>query len=188
MRDRASPAADSGSVDEAYVERVYRESAADLVIAAYALTGDLTEAEDVVQEAFVRTFARPEKLVRADNPGAWMRVVTLSLARSRYRRRQRFDRLIRRLPAPDHRLPDLEPDRVVLVDAIRQLPWKQREAVTLYYLADLPVGDIATSLRVSPNVVKSRLHRGRQALAELLRDENPGGRSIRALTSGESHG
>lgn len=99
MPDRASPTADSGSADEAYVERVYRESAGDLVIAAYALTGDLTEAEDVVQEAFVRAFARPAKLVRADNPGAWMRVGTLNLARSRFRRRQRFDQLLRRLPA-----------------------------------------------------------------------------------------
>jgi RNA polymerase sigma-70 factor (ECF subfamily) len=156
--------------DEEFVERLYRESAGALVTAAYALTGDLTEAEDAVQEAFVRAFGRPEKVTRADNPVAWMRVVTLNIARSRYRRQQRFDRLLSRLRPADERLPGLEPDHVVLVGAIRQLPRKQREAIALYYLADLSVTDISESLHVSQNVVKSRLHRGRQALAELLGD------------------
>ncbi len=154
------------------MERLYRDSSGALVTAAYALTGDLTEAEDVVQEAFIRAFSRPEKVAHADNPVAWMRVVTLNIARSRFRRRERFDHLLRRLRPAEDRLPGLEPDHVVLVQALRRLPRKQREAIALFYLADLPVTDIAESLRVSPNVVKSRLHRGRLALAEQLGDRD----------------
>ncbi|GAA1705666.1 SigE family RNA polymerase sigma factor [Fodinicola feengrottensis] len=167
MRDIASQL----DRDEAFVEQVYRASAPGLVGAAYALTGDRAEAEDVVQEAFIRALAQPGKVAAADSPGAWMRVVALNIARSRFRRRQTHDRLVRQLPLADERLPEPGPDRVMLVAAIGQLPYEQREAVTLYYLADLSVGDIAESQLVSPNVVKSRLRRGRQALAESLAGE-----------------
>ncbi|WP_163572665.1 RNA polymerase sigma factor [Fodinicola feengrottensis] len=136
MRDIASQL----DRDEAFVEQVYRASAPGLVGAAYALTGDRAEAEDVVQEAFIRALAQPGKVAAADSPGAWMRVVALNIARSRFRRRQTHDRLVRQLPLADERLPEPGPDRVMLVAAIGQLPYEQREAVTLYYLADLSLG------------------------------------------------
>jgi RNA polymerase sigma-70 factor (ECF subfamily) len=155
---------------EAVVERLYRESSRQLLVAAYALTGDLAEAEDAVQEAFVRAFARPGQVARADNPVAWMRIVTLNIARSRFRRRQRLNVLLRRVPPPPVDVPAAEPDRIVLTDVVRLLPRQQREVITLFYLADLSLEDVALTLKVSVNVVKSRLHRGRGTLGKLLRE------------------
>ena len=57
---------------------------------------------------------------------------------------------------------------VALVAALRQLPLDQREAIVLYYLADLSVADIATQIGVPLGTVKARLARGRQALAPML--------------------
>ncbi|GAA1664942.1 RNA polymerase sigma factor [Fodinicola feengrottensis] len=162
--DRPSSAA------EAVVERLYRESSRQLLVAAYALTGDLAEAEDAVQEAFVRAFARPSAVARADNPVAWMRIVTLNIARSRFRRRQRLNVLLRRLPPAPVEVPAAEPDRLFLTQVVRGLPRPQREVITLFYLADLSLEDVAQTLKVSVNVVKSRLHRGRRALAKTLRE------------------
>lgn len=174
----------STTAAEAVVERLYRESSRQLLVAAYALTGDLAEAEDAVQEAFVRAFARPGQVARADNPVAWMRIVTLNIARSRFRRRQRLNVLLRRVPPTPVDLPTTEPDRIVLTDMVRLLPRQQREVITLFYLADLSLEDVALTLKVSVNVVKSRLHRGRATLGKLLREH---GLDLRVTGQPESY-
>lgn len=68
-------------------------------------------------------------------------------------------------------MPGLEPDRVALLNALRQLAGPTRETVVLHYLADLPVDEIAATLGVPSGTVKARLSRGRAALAEILNDD-----------------
>lgn len=50
------------------------------------VTGSVAEAEDVLQEAFVRALDHPRRLLGADNPEGWLRTVAVNLARSRWRR------------------------------------------------------------------------------------------------------
>jgi RNA polymerase sigma-70 factor (ECF subfamily) len=156
------------------LEKLYREAGQQLVLAAYALTGDVSDAQEAVQDAFVRSLVRPAKVLRADNPIGWMRVVTLNIARDRQRRRRRLAVLTRRLPDPVAVLPELDPDRVALKTAIWRLPAVQREAIALFYFADLGVDDIAAALGTPVNTIKTRLRRGRFALAEQLHDRNGG--------------
>ncbi|WP_163506911.1 RNA polymerase sigma factor [Fodinicola acaciae] len=156
------------------VERLYREASGQLVLAAYALTGDLADAQDAVQEAFVKAFQRPSRVANADNPVAWMRTVTINIARGRYRRHRRLGVLLRRIP-PDPAVPGLAPDRVAVLTAVSKLPSGQREAIALHYFADMSVEEIAVCLRTPAGTVKSRLSRGREALAGLLSDERPSG-------------
>lgn len=141
-----------------------------LVTSLYAVTGDLTDAEEVVQEAFVRAIARPGKLSDIDNPEGWLFRVALNLARTRARRRVVLDRIMRRVEPPAD-VPDQSADHVALMAALRQLPPGQRFALALHYLIDLSVDDVATVLGVSVGTVKSRLARGRTALARHYRDD-----------------
>src|SRR3954469_20945602 len=77
----------------------------DLYVASYrrllgqliGVTGSVAEAEDVVQEAFVRGLDHPRRLLGADNPEAWLPTVAVNLARSRWRRAQRLVGLAPRL-------------------------------------------------------------------------------------------
>lgn len=156
------------------LERVYRDAAPRLVLAAYALTGDLEEAQECMQEAFVKACAHPARILRTDNPVAWMRTITVNVARDRMRRKRRFGVLHRLLGRPDD-IPAATPDRVAILTAIKQLPVEQRETVALYYLADLDVREIGEIVGASVNTVKSRLLRGRQALAAALGETIPGG-------------
>jgi RNA polymerase sigma-70 factor (ECF subfamily) len=64
----------------------------------------------------------------------------------------------------------LSADRVALVEALRQLPYEQREAIVLHYIVDLPVGAIAVQLGVPEGTVKARLSRGRSRLAPLVHE------------------
>ncbi|GAA1705800.1 hypothetical protein GCM10009765_64000 [Fodinicola feengrottensis] len=167
---QAEPAGAPARAAREIIERLYRESSRYLLVTAFALTGDRAEAEDAVQEAFVRAFATPALVLRADNPVAWMRTVTMNIARSRIRRKQRLRMLLPRLAEPEStNLPGLAPERIVLMNAVRRLPARQRETIALFYLADMSIQETAEALEVSVTSVKTRLHRGRNALAELLR-------------------
>lgn len=152
------------------IRQVYLACYRRLVAQLYVVTGDLADAHDTVQEAFVRALTRPRVFAQLDNPEAWLRTVAINLARSRWRRLRRFDGLIGRVdqPTPVDRGLDLSPDRVALMAAIRDLPLAQRTVITLYYFVDLPVTEIAETLRVPDGTVKARLARARTRLGELL--------------------
>jgi RNA polymerase sigma-70 factor (ECF subfamily) len=79
-----------------------------------------------------------------------------------------FSVLAPRLATPAD-VPGVSEDHVAVVDALRTLPYQQRETLTLFYLGDLSVQEIATTLGVADGTVKSRLNRGRTALTALLR-------------------
>ncbi|WP_255510233.1 RNA polymerase sigma factor [Micromonospora sp. AP08] len=157
-----------------HVRQVYAASAARLVAQMYAMTGDYAEAQDVVQEAFVRALARPARFREVANPEAWLRTVALNVARSRHRRRVLLHGLVRsgRLDPARPSAPDLTPDHVALVAALQRLPRQARETVVLHHLADLPVTEVATALGCSVEAVKTRLVRARRALADHLGDED----------------
>ncbi|MFG2107146.1 RNA polymerase sigma factor [Micromonospora chersina] len=156
-----------------HVRQVYAASAARLVAQMYAMTGDYAEAQDVVQEAFVRALARPARFREVTNPEAWLRTVALNVARSRHRRRVLLHGLVRsgRLDPAQPSAPGLTPDHVALVAALQRLPRQARETVVLHHLADLPVTEVATALGCSVEAVKTRLVRARRALADHLGDE-----------------
>jgi RNA polymerase sigma-70 factor (ECF subfamily) len=147
-------------------------SAGRLVAQLYAMTGDFAEAQDVVQEAFVRALARPGRLRQVDNPEAWLRTVAMNLARSRHRRRALFDRLVRsgQVDQTNRHTPGLSPDHVALVTALQRLPETTRKTVVLHHIADLPVAEVARVMGCSVEAVKTRLVRGRRALAGHLDD------------------
>lgn len=154
------------------IAEIYRGCAQRIVIAAYGLTGNLAEAQDAVQEAFVRAVASPRRVLAADKPEKWLLTVALNVARSRYRRRQKLDMLLRRQPPEPAALPGMSPNRVALLRAIRELPEKQRTAIALHHLADVDVAEVAAILNAPVGTVKSWLTRGRAKLAALLADED----------------
>ncbi|MFE4173330.1 SigE family RNA polymerase sigma factor [Streptomyces sp. NPDC056909] len=133
----------------------------------YALTGDHSEAQDVVQEAFVRAWDRRQSFLADEAPEAWIRTVAMRLAVSRWRRARRWLELVRRDPAPD-RTPGPDPEHTALVAALRRLPEAQRTAVVLHHLCDLSVERVASETGAPVGTVKARLARGRAALARYL--------------------
>ena len=151
------------------IQELYAASYRRLLGQLIGVTGSLTEAEDVVQEAFVRGLDHPRRLLGADSPEAWLRTVAVNLARSRWRRAQRLVRLAPRLvEVPRDR--DTE-GQVVLLHALRKLPAGQREVIALHHLADLTVEQVAETLGLPTGTVKARLSRGRAALSKLLVEE-----------------
>ncbi|MET8229121.1 SigE family RNA polymerase sigma factor [Micromonospora sp. NPDC005298] len=153
------------------ISELYASCFRRLVVQLYAVTGDMNEAQEVVQEAFTRALAAPRRFTGLDNPEAWLRRVAVNVARSRHRRRRVLDGLLRRI-GPPPAVADRSPEHLALLAALRGIPAGQRHALALHYLADLPIDEVAATLGVSAGTVKSRLSRGRKALAALLTDSD----------------
>lgn len=157
-------------MDEQEFDDFYTASYARVVAQVYAMVGSRDEAEECVQEAFVRAWAHRRQLDRAEHPEAWVRTTAYRLAVSRWRKVTRGRRAPdRALSLPTTSQPPSEA-HVALVAALRQLPEAQRQALVLHHIADLPVQEVARETGVPEGTVKARLSRGRAALAALLED------------------
>jgi RNA polymerase sigma-70 factor (ECF subfamily) len=147
-------------------EALYAAHFTSLATQLYAYFGDRQQAQDVVQEAFCRALSRWSQVSTYDDPVAWVRRVAWNLATSQVRR-DKVAAAFRRRHVPTH-VPPPSPDRVALAAALRVLPAKQRQAIVLFYLADLSVDAVADAMGTTAGTVKSWLHRGRAALVEEL--------------------
>jgi RNA polymerase sigma-70 factor (ECF subfamily) len=127
-------------------------------------------AEDLLQDAYAKLVPRWETVRRYDNPEAWVRTVALRLYLSHERRARLFRRHAHTME-PAETMAEPTPDRVAIERALAALPAPQRIAVVLHYLLDQSVADIATTLKISPGTVKSRLSRARAHLAEALGED-----------------
>ena len=152
--------------DHPSLRDVFDASYRRLVVQLYGVTGNLDEAEDLVQEAFVRAAASGRRFDRVENPEAWLRTTAINQHRSRWRKLRNGQRARTRMLPP--RDPEALESHLEIITALRALPEAQREVIALHYLAVLPVEAIARELGVPPGTVKSRLSRGRDALAVLL--------------------
>jgi RNA polymerase sigma-70 factor (ECF subfamily) len=152
----------SGSFEEFYNGTVGR-----LLGQLFLVTGDLHEAEEIVQEAYTRAAARWSRLRDYDVPEAWVRRVAMNLAADRARTLRRQTKAVLKLRPSPEVLPASD-EALALAEALRTLPIRQRQVLVLHYLVDLPVEQVARTLRVPEGTVKSLLSRGRQMLAAKL--------------------
>ncbi len=142
------------------------------------LTRSRQDAEDLVQETYLRAFAAWQDRRHPRKAEPWLATICLNLARSRYRsqiRRPRevpFEDPVLESPAiADPEAGALrEIEREQLYRALRELPLQQRVAITLVDLFGLSTHEAARAMGTPRGTVLSRLHRGRRALAGLLGD------------------
>lgn len=169
-------------MDEHEFDEFYHGSFSRLTRQLHAMIGDREEAQDCVQEAFVRAWANRRKLDRSAYPEAWVRTTAYRLAVSRWRRTQLGRRPPDRAVSAPLVTDSANETHVALMAALQQLPDAQRRALVLHHLADLPVQAVAEETGVPTGTVKARLSRGRAALGTLLADEPPHG-----MTRGVHH-
>jgi RNA polymerase sigma-70 factor (ECF subfamily) len=131
------------------------------------------EAEDVVQEAFVRVYQHRQSFNFRHCFSTWIYTIALNLARNELRKRKRFRFYeISELEgneaefAVEAKLPTRLPE--VLNEAVRSLPEKYRLAFILRDVEEMPYNEVARILSVPLGTVKSRVNRARMMLREKL--------------------
>ena len=156
----------------AILEQVLQVAGARLAAYGYVLTGSQSEAEELVQEAVVKTFIKRPRLDHIAAAEQYVRLTMKNTMIDRARKAERF-----RKRAPLEVQPDATPDAVVAIShkvavskALGQLSTQQRVAVALRYWDDLTVPEIAHAMRVQPGTVKRYLFDAAAVLRPLLGD------------------
>ena len=150
-------------------ERFFRDEYPRLVPMLHAVTGDRQRAEDLAQEALAKAERDWARVGGFDKPGAWVRRVALNASSNVRRQRAREALALRRLgTAAPAAAPDAGETDEQLWCLVRRLPEQQRWAVTLFYVDDRSVGDVAAILGCSEGSVKTHLSRARATLAKQL--------------------
>ncbi len=152
-----------GVVPDKELDDLYRANFGSLVRVAFLLTGSITEAEDAVQEAFLRCVPR---LASLDHPPSYLRKAVVNECRTRFRKRER-DRVRDRTqldPIPAA----LPHDLIETRDALALLSYRKRAVVVLRYFVDLPDEQIADILGCRPSTVRSLARRALIDLKEVL--------------------
>ena len=146
-------------------DETFREHYGPMVRSLAAACGDREAAADAVQDAFTRAYARWWRISRYDQPAGWIRHVALNRLRDHFRREERATRARARVAheSPTEVAPPEPPDDE-LATAVQSLPRQQRIAVSLFYVEQLSVREIAASMHLSEGAVKYHLHAGRTAL------------------------
>ncbi|MBA3605476.1 MAG: sigma-70 family RNA polymerase sigma factor [Acidimicrobiia bacterium] len=150
---------------------MFRAEGVSLVRLARLFVDDRNAAEDLVQEAFIRLARSAHRIEDPAKAPAYLRSIVLNLARDHNRRglvslRHRSP-IVDMQAGLDDELAVRDDQREVLA-ALRELPTRQRACLVLRYYDELGVDDIAASLGVSRNSVKTHLQRGLAALDRRL--------------------
>jgi RNA polymerase sigma-70 factor (ECF subfamily) len=165
--------------DPAAFGRIYDQHCGGVYAAAFRVLGDAAQAQDVVQDVFLRLWRRPGTFDPSRGEiGPYLRLMARSRALDLWREGQALgrasDRLKFAVAAAEPRSDDVpgaaaerHSDRDAVRDAIRRLPDAQREALVLAYWGGLTASEIAARVQVPLGTAKSRIRLG---LAR-LRDE-----------------
>ena len=132
-------------------------------------TGDHERATDATQEAFIKAYAKWSRIRRYDSPSAWVRRVAINASHDSFRSDRQRRRREQTLPTEPLDLA-VRPLFIGLHGKrpARQLPTRQREVATLFYVDDRSIAEIATILGLTEGTVKYHLSHARDGLRTLL--------------------
>jgi RNA polymerase sigma factor (sigma-70 family) len=152
----------SGGFDE-----WYRREHPRLVASLLLISGDIEAATEATDEALARAFLHWDRVRAMESPGGWTHRVALNVLR----RRKRRQTLERRLLARQHPAREVPAPAGEAWLAVRDLPPRQRVAIVLRYVADLPESEIASAMGISRSGVASALADARRNLAAVLKED-----------------
>lgn len=152
--------------DHSRLEELVNTCGDTLYRAALAILGDCHEAEDAVQDAFLRCWEKAPAFTSPEHAKAWLLRVLVNGCKSRLRApwRRRTAPLLDTYPAAD-------PGEQEALEAIQALPAKDRAVIHLYYYEGYQTAEIAQLTGEREGTIRSRLSRARGKLKELLKGE-----------------
>lgn len=152
------------------LEQVMRQHETGVYAAAYSLLKNKQDAEDVVQETFLKYYSRSREFASSEHLRAWLLRLAINRAKDILRAASRKNTV----PLEDdpQELAFPLPESRGLFEAVLALPEQYRTVIHLFYYEDYSVQEIARILRLTKQAVKTRLFRGRQMLRAALKEES----------------
>lgn len=153
---------------DAHVHRVVEQWSPLLLRLSYSYLGSTADAEDVVQEVFLALLERGKPFKDTEHEKAWLIKVTVNKCKNCLKAAWRS----RRSPMPAEAAAPVPEEPLGVLEAVMALPPLYRIPIHLHYCEGWSTGEIAAMLGVSPVTARTRLHRGRAMLRDVLEGGN----------------
>jgi len=167
MEEKIMPSVGGGETAHRLIEKY----AAAVYRLALSYLGKREDAEDVMQEVFLRYLRKPRTFSSEEHEKAWFIRVAIncckSFVSSAWKRKIVPIEELGNHPAPE----DASSSGTSVYEAVMSLPPKQRMCIHLYYYEDLPISEISKLTGIRESTVKSHLFRARAALEQMLKGE-----------------
>ena len=166
-------ALETGADRDRAIAQLFDENYGSLCDLAFLILGDRYVAEEIVQEALLKTYSGWGRIRDKRRTDVYLKRAVVNLCRSKIRRkvieaRQNAVHYRREeLKAPDWD-PDVHETQREVWQAVKELPPRQRTAIILHYMQALPESEIAEVMDCSVGTVRSQLSRARVKLAAML--------------------
>ncbi len=156
-------------MDENVFESAFARNNKRLYLIALSFTGSRHDAEDILQNVFLKLFRNKAVFENDEHIDKWLTYVTVNesknLLKSAFRKRKaNFEDCVETYSFDCEKSEDL-------FNAVMSLPKKLRTVIHLYYYEDMPIKEIADVLKIKQSAVKTRLHRAREQLKFKLGDD-----------------
>lgn len=140
-----------------------------LFLIILSFTQNHSDAEDILQHVFLKLWKHDKPFEDSDHVDKWLTAVCVNESKNYIK--SPFKRKSAPLDEARELYTFKEDDSYDLFNAVATLPKKERVVIHLFYYEDMAVKDIAKLLKIKESAVKTRLHRARQNLKEILGDE-----------------
>lgn len=148
-----------------YISRVVRTHSRSMLRAAYSVLHSSADAEDAVQEAFLRLMTKAPRFRDSEHEKAWLLRVTINIARNMRKTKAREN-----LPL-EKEIQNEKEQNTQLLQLVLGLPERYSTIVHLYYYEGYSISEIAAILKIPSATVGTRLYRGRSMLKDMMKGE-----------------
>ncbi|MEM0996279.1 MAG: sigma-70 family RNA polymerase sigma factor [Bacteroidota bacterium] len=169
--------------------RVYQRYAKAMLNTAHRILNDEEEAKDVLQEAFIKVFAKIDTFRFQSTLGAWIKRIVVNTAINAQRKRgivfDIYSEELERIPAPTSDAGDeafARKNAAIARNALKELPDGYRAVLSLYLVEGYDHREIAKILGISISTSLSQYNRGKKRLRKIIASMNEDGRTGKILS------
>ncbi|MBO4452669.1 MAG: RNA polymerase sigma factor [Clostridia bacterium] len=149
------------------LEEVLKRNSDSVYRTAYLRVGNKHDAEDIMQDVFVRYIRKQPVFASAEHEKAWFIRCTVNLTKSFFT----SARMRRNVPLDEDIPTEDSHEETGLIDTVMKLPGNMRTAIHLYYYENMSVKEVSEAMGKSESAVKSLLMRGRETLKRMLGED-----------------
>ncbi|WP_339262817.1 sigma-70 family RNA polymerase sigma factor [Lysinibacillus sp. FSL K6-3209] len=155
------------------LEEIMEQHTERLIRLAFYYVKDLQEAEDIVQDVFIKFYDNQQKYEERGELKAYLSRLVMNKSKDylrswTYRKIQVQQKIFAKQTISGRDMLVQHDEQTLIENAIFSLPLKQREVLSYFYFEDMPIGEIAKLLSIPDSTVKTRLRRGRELLKPKL--------------------
>jgi RNA polymerase sigma-70 factor (ECF subfamily) len=149
-----------------YIHYLIEKYSDMLIRISYSYMKNLNDAEDIIQEVFIKLLEKQPDFESTEHEKAWLIRIAINLSKDKLK-----SAYFRNTTALEDDFVDTTEEDNEIIHAVLNLPVKYRSIILLYYYEDYSISEISNILNIKESTIGSQLSRGRKLLKSMLKED-----------------